>query len=50
MNKAVCSLLVALAGLLSTGAALAQDVAAGQKKAAMCIGCHGIAGYQASFP
>ena len=23
---------------------------AGEKKAAMCIGCHGIPGYQASFP
>jgi cytochrome c553 len=31
-------------------AALAQDAAAGQQKAAMCIGCHGIPGYQASFP
>jgi cytochrome c553 len=30
--------------------ALAQDAAAGQQKAAMCIGCHGIPGYQASFP
>jgi cytochrome c553 len=30
--------------------AAAQDVAAGQAKAAMCIGCHGIPGYQASFP
>jgi cytochrome c553 len=30
--------------------AAAQDVAAGQAKAAMCIGCHGIHGYQASFP
>lgn len=29
---------------------LAQDVKAGEAKAAMCIGCHGIAGYQASFP
>ncbi|MBX3607899.1 MAG: cytochrome c4 [Piscinibacter sp.] len=28
----------------------AQDAAAGEKKAAMCIGCHGIPGYQASFP
>ena len=30
----------------------AQDgkVDAGEKKAAMCIGCHGIPGYQASFP
>lgn len=26
------------------------DAAAGQKKNAMCIGCHGIKGYQASFP
>ena len=30
--------------------AQAQDAAAGQKKAAMCIGCHCIPGYQASFP
>ncbi|WP_302173311.1 cytochrome c [uncultured Hydrogenophaga sp.] len=26
------------------------DVAAGQAKAAMCVGCHGIPGYQNSFP
>ncbi|MFD2451118.1 c-type cytochrome [Ideonella paludis] len=26
------------------------DVKAGEKKNAMCIGCHGIPGYQASFP
>ena len=26
------------------------DVAAGQKKAEMCVGCHGIPGYQNSFP
>jgi cytochrome c553 len=26
------------------------DAAAGKTKNAMCIGCHGIAGYQASFP
>lgn len=26
------------------------NAAAGEKKAAMCIGCHGIEGYQASFP
>ena len=31
-------------------AAMAQDVAAGEKKAQLCIGCHGIPGYQASFP
>jgi cytochrome c553 len=28
----------------------AGDVNAGEKKVAMCIGCHGIPGYQASFP
>ncbi|MET0517801.1 MAG: c-type cytochrome [Burkholderiaceae bacterium] len=28
----------------------AQNAEAGQKKVAMCIGCHGIPGYQASFP
>jgi cytochrome c553 len=41
----------ALLGLSALApAALAQDVQAGQKKAAMCIGCHGIEGYKASFP
>lgn len=30
--------------------AFAQDAKAGEKKAAMCIGCHGIPGYKASFP
>src|SRR4051812_11915359 len=43
------------ASLLLAGAAAAQDAKAGdakagEKKAAMCIGCHGIPGYQASFP
>ena len=41
--------------LASLSVAHAQDAkpgsaAAGEKKAAMCIGCHGIKGYQASFP
>lgn len=51
MSKATPFLLAPLlflAGALST--AQAQDAAAGEKKAAMCIGCHGIHGYQASFP
>jgi cytochrome c553 len=29
---------------------LKGDAKAGEQKIAMCIGCHGIAGYQASFP
>ncbi len=50
MSKAI-HLLLALAGALSTvTAAQAQDAAKGHEKAAMCIGCHGIIGYQASFP
>ena len=50
MRKLLLSIIamLAFAGHLST--AIAQDAKAGEKKAAMCIGCHGIAGYQASFP
>jgi cytochrome c553 len=44
-------LLLALAGaVFVTLPAQAQDAARGETKAAMCIGCHGIVGYQASFP
>lgn len=35
---------------LSVPAVWAQDAAAGSKKVAACQGCHGIPGYQASFP
>jgi cytochrome c553 len=41
---------------LSFGASLTQaqdvkgDIKAGERKNAMCIGCHGIVGYQSSFP
>lgn len=41
------------AGVVFMGAAQtasAQDAKAGGKKADLCIGCHGIVGYQASFP
>ena len=41
---------VASALLTFASVAQAQDAAAGQAKAATCIGCHGIVGYQASFP
>ena len=47
MKKA---LLLALALAGTSPVVSAQDAQAGQKKAAMCIGCHGIPGYQASFP
>ncbi len=58
MKKLLSSILASAAVSLALGSASlvaqAQDVKAnpqaGEKKAAMCIGCHGIAGYQASFP
>ena len=48
--KKLLSLLIALAVTGFSLQAQAQDAKAGEKKAAMCIGCHGIVGYQASFP
>ena len=58
MNKQMSSLLKPVVAMvtmtLATFAAHAQapagDVKAGESKAAMCIGCHGIPGYQNSFP
>lgn len=58
MNKPLLSLsalLVAfVTAFLTAFSAQAQEVKgdakAGEKKNAMCIGCHGIVGYQASFP
>lgn len=51
-NLKALTVLLALAG--ATSLAQAQDIKgdakAGEKKNAMCIGCHGIEGYQASFP
>jgi cytochrome c553 len=42
--------LAAVASLAQAQDTPAGDPAAGQKKAAMCIGCHGIPHYRASFP
>lgn len=54
MNKilpSLSALLVACATVLSAHAQEVKgDAKAGEKKIAMCIGCHGIQGYQASFP
>jgi len=54
MNKLLLSLsafLVASVTVLSANAQeIKGDAKAGEKKNAMCIGCHGIVGYQASFP
>ena len=55
MKKALflLPLVLALAGFSTASRAQeakAGDAAKGASKAAMCIGCHGIVGYQASFP
>jgi cytochrome c553 len=47
--RATAALLFIVAAFAAAPAS-AQDVKAGELKAAMCIGCHGIKGYQASFP
>ena len=52
--KKIVSIAFALTVSAVSSLAFAQDIKgdanAGEKKIAMCIGCHGIVGYQASFP
>lgn len=54
MNKLLLPVFVALVASATTFSAFAQEVKGdakqGEAKNAMCIGCHGIVGYQASFP
>lgn len=54
MNKLLLPIVVALVAQVTTFTAWAQeakgDAQKGEGKIALCIGCHGIAGYQASFP
>jgi len=53
MNKLLTTIFsLAVACVTSVGQAqeIKGDAKAGEKKIAMCIGCHGIVGYQATFP
>jgi cytochrome c553 len=54
MNKIFTTVALSLAASLfafgASAADLKGDIKAGESKNAMCIGCHGIKGYQASFP
>ena len=54
MNKLLSCLLALFVTSVTVLPAVAQeikgDAKAGEGKIAMCIGCHGIRGYQASFP
>jgi len=54
MNQSLSALLIAFVASVTALSATAQeikgDAKSGETKIAMCIGCHGIKGYQASFP
>lgn len=54
MNLLLRSLIALVVASVTVFSTQAQDIKgdpdAGAKKNAMCIGCHGIVGYQASFP
>lgn len=54
MNKLLSSLFLLFVASVTMSSAQAQgvqgDAVKGEGKIAMCIGCHGIKGYQASFP
>lgn len=54
MNHLLRSLIALVVASVTLTSALAQDIKgdakAGEKKNAMCLGCHSIVGYQASFP
>lgn len=54
MPKPFAAVVAGATLLFSSATVMAQaaagDVKAGETKAAMCIGCHGIPGYQNSFP
>ena len=57
MNKPSFKILTAVLALAVSGVSLSSmaeelkgDAKAGESKNSMCIGCHGLKGYQASFP
>lgn len=50
MKKLIAFLALAGVAGLSAAAGAASNSKAADNKVAMCIGCHGIAGYKAAFP
>lgn len=50
MKKILALLVLASAAQASLAADVAGNAQAGANKNSMCIGCHGIPGYKASFP
>ncbi|HRN77412.1 c-type cytochrome [Ottowia sp.] len=50
LSPMFAALAITLAASLPVQAQVTGDAKAGEGKVAMCIGCHGIIGYQSSFP
>ncbi|QTD44649.1 c-type cytochrome [Ottowia testudinis] len=50
LSPMFAAIVVALGAALPAQAQVTGDAKAGEGKIAMCIGCHGIIGYQSSFP
>ena len=50
MKQLLCVTITLAIALGHAALSQAQDAKQGETKVAMCIGCHGIPGYQASFP
>jgi cytochrome c553 len=50
MKKITAFLLLAAAANFAVAADVVGDAKAASNKVAMCIGCHGIAGYKTAFP
>ncbi len=47
---AACGLVMGLSSASIAAEPVKGDIEAGRQKNSMCIGCHGIPGYKASFP
>ncbi len=50
MKKLFALLALASVAQMAAAADLKGDATAAKNKVAMCVGCHGIAGYKATFP
>ena len=47
---AACAVTLGLSGAAVAAEPVKGDIESGRQKISMCIGCHGIPGYKASFP
>tara|TARA_R110001599_G_scaffold171353_1_gene362195 strand:+ start:198354 stop:198674 length:321 start_codon:yes stop_codon:yes gene_type:complete len=50
MKKLIAMIALAGVGHIATAAEIVGDAKAAANKVSMCIGCHAIGGYKASFP